>query len=144
MKIEKSGSKPTRRGPSEWFTGDVWVDEIAPPDAPARVHVLRVSFEPGARTAWHSHPLGQVLHIIAGLGRVQKSGEPTVDVHPGDTVWIPPDERHWHGAAPGHSMVHLAVQRATDDGTEVTWYEQVAPADYAPELAKAADPARSG
>jgi len=126
MKIEKSGSKPTRRGPSEWFTGDVWVDEIAPPDAPARVHVL------------------QVLHIIAGLGRVQKSGEPTVDVHPGDTVWIPPDERHWHGAAPGHSMVHLAVQRATDDGTEVTWYEQVAPADYAPELAKAADPARSG
>jgi len=134
MKIEKSGAKPTRRGPPDWFTGGVWIDDIAAPDEPARVHVLRVFFEPGARTAWHSHPLGQLLHIVAGVGRVQKSGEAPIDVHPGDTVWIGPGERHWHGAAPGRSMVHLAVQRATDEGNEVTWFEHVTDSDYAPEL----------
>jgi quercetin dioxygenase-like cupin family protein len=130
MKIEKSGSKPTRRGPIEWFTGTVWVDEIAPPDEPSRVHVLRVFFEPGARTAWHTHPFGQVLHVLSGVARVQKSGEAAVDAHPGDTVWIAPGERHWHGAAPGHAMAHLAVQRATAEGNEVTWMEQVSAADY--------------
>ena len=130
MNIEKSGFRQSKRGPAEWFTGTVWVDEIAPADEPARVHVLRVSFEPGARTAWHSHPLGQLLHILSGIGRVQKAGEPFTDVHTGDTIWIPPGERHWHGAAPGHTMVHLAVQRATPEGNEVTWFEQVSQADY--------------
>ena len=130
MNIEKSGARPSRRGPADWFTGTVWVDEIMPADEPARVHVLRVTFEPGARTAWHTHPLGQLLHILSGVGRVQKAGEPAVDVHPGDTVWIPPGERHWHGSAPGYTMVHLAVQRATPEGNEVTWFEQVSAHDY--------------
>jgi len=132
MKITKNGAIPTKRGSSDWFKGDVLIDEIALPDDPWRVHVLNVSFEPGARTAWHSHPLGQVLHIVSGVGRVQKSGDPPIDVHPGDTVWIAPGERHWHGSAPGNSLVHLAVHRATADGAEVTWFEQVSDADYAP------------
>jgi quercetin dioxygenase-like cupin family protein len=130
MKIEKSGARPSRRGPSEWFTGAVWVDEIVLPEAPARLHALTVFFEPGARTAWHSHPLGQTLHILSGLGRVQKAGEPAIDVRPGDTVSFAPGERHWHGSAPGHTMTHLAVHRAADDGVEVTWFEQVSEAEY--------------
>ncbi len=132
MKIEKNGMRPTKQGPSDWFTGVVRVDEIAPPDEPARVHVLRVTFEPRARTAWHTHPFGQVLHIISGVGRVAKAGEPAVEVHPGDTVFFAAGERHWHGAAPGHLMTHLAVQRATPEGNEVTWLEQVSDADYNP------------
>jgi quercetin dioxygenase-like cupin family protein len=130
VNIQKSGAKPNRRGPAEWFTGAVWIDDIAPPVAPSRVHILNVFFEPGARTAWHSHPLGQVLHIVSGLGRVQKSGEPPLEVRPGDTVFIAPGERHWHGSAPGQAMLHLAVQRATDAGEEVTWFEHVSEAEY--------------
>ena len=131
MKIEKSGAKPTRRGPSAWFTGAVWIEDLAAPEAPARLHVLSVFFEPGARTAWHSHPFGQILHIVSGVGRVQKAGERATDVHPGDTVFIAPGERHWHGSAPGQAMAHLAVQRATDQGEEVTWFELVSEAEYA-------------
>ena len=131
MIIEKSGAKPGRRGPAKWFTGAVWIEDIAAQLEPARVHILNVFFEPGARTAWHSHPLGQVLHIFSGVGRVQKAGQPAIDVHPGDTVFIAAGERHWHGAAPGHAVLHLAVQRATDEGEEVTWFEQVSAAEYA-------------
>jgi quercetin dioxygenase-like cupin family protein len=130
MNIDRPGARPSRRGSPDWFTGTVWVDELLPAAEPARLHVLRVFFEPGARTAWHSHPLGQVLHILTGTGRVQRQGEAPAEVHPGDTVWFAPGERHWHGAAPGHTMVHLAIQQTTADGNEVTWQEHVAPADY--------------
>ena len=129
MNITRSSDHATRRGPAEWFTGAVWIDELAAPSGPARVRVLRVSFEPGARTAWHHHAAGQVLHILTGAGRVQKAGEPPIDLHPGDTVWIAPGERHWHGAAPTRSMVHLAVQ-AEPDGNSTTWFEHVSDRDY--------------
>ena len=121
MNVIRSSDHATRRGPAEWFTGTVWLDEIAAAPGPAAVRVLRVSFEPGARTAWHSHPLGQTLHILAGAGRVQKAGEGVIAVQPGDTVWIAPGERHWHGAAPNRSMVHLAVQ-AEPGGQGTEWF----------------------
>jgi quercetin dioxygenase-like cupin family protein len=92
--------------------------------------VFRVSFEPGARTAWHAHPHGQLLHIVAGIGRVQRAGEPVIEVHPGDSVWIEPGERHWHGAAPHCLMVHVAAQIAGDDGSSAAWFEHVTDTDY--------------
>src|SRR5450432_1619143 len=110
MDIMRAQAAVTKRGPANYFTGTVWQDDIAArPDA-GKVRVVRVSFEPGARTAWHTHPHGQLLHILAGVGRVQKAGENIVEVAPGDTIWIEPGERHWHGAAPSRTMVHLAVQ----------------------------------
>ncbi len=129
MDIHPAGSKPTRRGPAEWFTGTVWQDPIIDAPAPARVRANRVSFEPGARTAWHTHPLGQTLHVLSGVGRVQKLGEPVREIKAGDTVWIPPGEKHWHGAAPTTGLVHLALQEALD-GSAVTWMEKVQDADY--------------
>jgi quercetin dioxygenase-like cupin family protein len=132
VNILRNGSKPARLGPADWFVGRVWIDEFVPAEPPARLHVLRVFFEPGARTAWHTHPMGQVLHILSGVCRVQRQGEPPVDLHPGDTVRFEPGERHWHGAAPGRSMTHLAIQRTMEDGNEVTWQEQVSDADYDP------------
>ena len=93
MKISSSAATPTRRGPAEWFTGAVWQDPIVEAPAPARVRAVRVSFEPGARTAWHTHPLGQTLHVLTGVGRVQSWGGPVRKIRPGDTVWIPPDEK---------------------------------------------------
>jgi quercetin dioxygenase-like cupin family protein len=130
MQIIRNGNPPTKAGPGGWFAGRAWVDDLLPPSPPARLHVLRVSFEPDARTAWHTHPLGQTLHILSGVGRVGKSGEPPVDVHPGDTVWIAPGERHWHGAAPGHFMVHLAIQQTMPDGNEVSWMDAVSDEEY--------------
>lgn len=124
MDIRAADAAPTRRGPAEWFTGTVWQDPIQDAPAPARLRVNRVSFEPGARTAWHTHPLGQTLHIISGTGRAQMWGGPVKTLHTGDTVWIPPGEKHWHGAAPGHGMVHLAMQEALD-GVAVVWLEHV-------------------
>ncbi len=134
MKISSSAATPTRRGPAEWFTGAVWQDPIVEAPAPARVRAVRVSFEPGARTAWHTHPLGQTLHVLTGVGRVQSWGGPVREIRPGDTVWIPPDEKHWHGAAPTSAMVHLAIHEHLD-GAHVVWLEHVSDEQYAREPA---------
>jgi quercetin dioxygenase-like cupin family protein len=130
MKIVKSAERSSRKGPAEWFTGTVWIDEIATNAEPSRVRSVRVSFEPGARTAWHTHPLGQVLHVLSGEGLVQAEGEPVRAIHPGDTVTIAPGERHWHGAGPQNTMVHLALQEADAQGVQVTWLEHVTDAEY--------------
>ena len=129
MNIYFAGSRPTRRAPSESFTGTVWQDPIITPQAPARIAANRVAFEPGARTAWHTHPLGQTLYVIAGVGRVQKKGEPIREIKAGDVVWIAPGEKHWHGAAPSTGMVHIAMQEALD-GNHVTWMEHVTDTEY--------------
>ncbi len=129
MDIHRNGSRPTRRGPADYFTGTVWMDPIVNAPAPARVAAARVAFEPGARTAWHTHPLGQTLYVVSGVGRVQKLGEPVREIRAGDTVWIPPGEKHWHGAAPDHAMTHVAIQEAVN-GSAVEWLEQVSEADY--------------
>lgn len=130
MKIVSASERNSRKGPEDWFTGNVWIDEIAVGAEPSRIRFVRVSFEPGARTAWHTHPLGQVLHVVSGHGLVQLEGEPIRHIHPGDTVMIAPDERHWHGAGPGNTMVHLAVQEANQEGVQVTWMEKVTDAEY--------------
>ena len=129
MDIFLAGSRPTRRASSDWFTGTVWQDPINTPPAPARVNSARVAFEPGARTAWHTHPLGQTLFVISGVGRVQTKGGPVREIRPGDTVWIPPNEKHWHGASPNNGMVHIAMHESLD-GTHVTWMEQVTDEEY--------------
>jgi quercetin dioxygenase-like cupin family protein len=130
MKITQGASTPSRRGPADWFTGTVWFDEIAAGNDLTRVRVVRVTFEPGARTAWHTHPQGQLLHIVAGVGRVQREGESFVEVRAGDTIWFEPGERHWHGAAPGHLMVHLAIHQPDDSGESAAWFEHVTDFDY--------------
>ena len=130
MEIHSAIDRPSRKGPADYFTGTVWLDPIIEAPAPARVRALRVSFEPGARTAWHTHPLGQTLHVLSGIGRVQAMGGPVREIRPGDTVWIPPGETHWHGAAPEHAMVHLAFQEALE-GKHVAWLEHVTEAEYA-------------
>jgi quercetin dioxygenase-like cupin family protein len=109
MKITPSGSVPTKRAPASYFTGTVWQDPVVETPAPARLNATRVTFEPGARTAWHTHPVGQTLYVLAGTGRVQTEGGPVLEIHPGDVVWIPPGE-HWHGAGPATMMTHLAMQ----------------------------------
>lgn len=124
MDIHSPGSMPTRKGNADWFTGTVWLDPVANAPAPARIRAARVSFEPGARTAWHTHPLGQTLHVLSGAGRVQAWGGPVREIRPGDTIWIPPGEKHWHGAAPDAAMVHLAIQEALD-GIQTEWLEKV-------------------
>ena len=129
MDIKPSGSAPTRRQPKESFTGVVWQDPIIEAPAPARIRAGRVSFEPGARTAWHTHPIGQTLHVISGVGRVQAKGGPIREIKAGDTVWIPPNEKHWHGAAANTGMVHIAMQEALD-GKHVTWMEYVTDEEY--------------
>jgi quercetin dioxygenase-like cupin family protein len=129
MEIKPSGSVPTRRGPAESFTGTVWQDPIIEAPAPARIRGSWVRFEPRARTAWHTHPLGQTLHVVSGVGRVQVWGGPVREIRPGDTVWIAPAEKHWHGAAPNHAMVHIALQEHLD-GKHVEWLEQVSDQQY--------------
>jgi quercetin dioxygenase-like cupin family protein len=129
MDIHLAGSRPSRRAPAEYFTGTVWQDPINTAPAPARVASLRVVFEPGARTNWHSHPLGQTLYITHGVGRVQAEGGPVRIVRAGDVVWIPPGEKHWHGASPDNSMTHIAMQEALD-GKTADWMEPVADGDY--------------
>jgi quercetin dioxygenase-like cupin family protein len=129
MDIQRAGGIPTRRGNPDYFTGTVWQDVIVEAADPARVRALRVSFEPGARTNWHTHPLGQTLHVLSGAGRVQCEGGPVREIRAGDTVWIPPGEKHWHGAAPDAFMVHLAIQEALD-GEQVHWLERVTDEDY--------------
>lgn len=130
MDIRPAGSVPTKRAPADAFTGVVWQDPVIEAPAPARIRAARVSFEPGARTAWHTHPLGQTLHVLSGVGRAQVWGGPVREIRAGDTIWIPPGEKHWHGAAPSTGMVHLAMQEALD-GVHVDWLEQVTDADYA-------------
>jgi quercetin dioxygenase-like cupin family protein len=130
MDLTLAGSRPTRRAPKEYFTGTVWQDPIVQAPAPARLVSNRVSFEPGARTAWHTHPLGQTLYVIAGVGRVQAKGGPVHEIRPGDVVWIAPGEKHWHGAAPTTGMTHIAMQEA-DGGKYVEWMEQVTDREYA-------------
>lgn len=130
MEILRAEARGTERGNPDYFTGTVWLDAVAAMKPPARVRAARVSFEPRARTAWHTHPLGQVLHILSGVGCVQREGEPVQVVRPGDTVIFAPGERHWHGAAPKHGMVHLAIQEADESGSPVTWLEKVTDAQY--------------
>jgi quercetin dioxygenase-like cupin family protein len=129
MDIHLAGSRPTRRAPKENFTGTVLQDPIITTQAPARLVVNRVSFEPGARTNWHTHPLGQTLYVIAGVGRVQTKGGPLREIKPGDVVWIPAGEKHWHGGAPTTGMTHLAMQEA-QDGKTADWMEPVTDAEY--------------
>ena len=129
MDIHLAGSRPTRRAPKESFTGTVWQDPIITPQAPARIVSSRVAFEPGARTAWHTHPLGQTLYVISGVGRVQTKGGPIREIKAGDVVWIPPGEKHWHGGTPDNSMEHVAMQEAKD-GQHVKWLEAVTDEQY--------------
>jgi len=133
MEIHLAGSRPTRRASSESFTGTVWQDPIITAQAPARVNSARVAFEPGARTAWHTHPLGQTLYVIAGVGRCQTKGGPVREIRAGDVVWIPPGEKHWHGGSPTTGMVHVAMHESLD-GNHVTWMEHVTDAEYSEPL----------
>jgi quercetin dioxygenase-like cupin family protein len=129
MDIHPAASRATKRMGADAFTGTVWQDPIVEAPAPARIRGARVTFEPGARTAWHTHPLGQTLIVISGTGRAQTWGGPVRELKSGDIVWIPPGEKHWHGASPTQGMVHIAMQESLD-GTHVTWLEHVTDADY--------------
>ena len=124
MNITRSGSQPTNPGPAEYFTGAVRIDRLFEAPTPARVRVASVTFEPGARTAWHTHPLGQTLIVTAGCGRAQREGGPIEEIRPGDVVWFAPNEKHWHGATPTTAMTHIAIQEALD-GKAVDWMEKV-------------------
>ena len=129
MQIKRSGAEPSGKGPAEWFTGTVRIDPLASPPEPARVAMALVTFEPGARTAWHTHPLGQTLIVTAGLGWAGRAGGPVEEIRPGDVVSFEPGEKHWHGASATTAMSHIAVQEK-QDGSPVTWLEQVADQDY--------------
>ena len=130
MDIKRADSRPTKLAPSERFTGQVWQDEVVVGAAPSRMRATNVSFSPGARTAWHQHPVGQYLYCISGVGRVQLEGEQVQELRPGDTAIIPPDTRHWHGAAPNRLFVHLAMSEVTDRGEGTAWFEKVSDEDY--------------
>ena len=129
MEIQRMGTQPSTPGPSEWFTGSVRIDSLIQAPDPARVQAVSVTFEPGARTAWHTHPLGQTLVVIAGCGWVQRASGPVEEIHPGDVVWIAPGEKHWHGATPTTTMTHIAIQEKLD-GKVVDWMEHVTAAEY--------------
>lgn len=134
MKILRSGSRPSSAGPAEYFTGRVRIDAPFQGDAPARIGGATVTFEPAARTAWHTHPLGQTLLVLSGVGRVQREGGPVEEIHPGDIVWFAPGEKHWHGAAPECAMSHVAIAEALD-GKVVDWMEKVTDEQYGVEAA---------
>ncbi len=129
MQITRSGSQPSGKGPSEYFTGAVRVDPLFQAPDPAPVTGASVTFEPGARTAWHTHPLGQTLIVTAGCGRVQREDGPIEEIHPGDVIWFSPGEKHWHGASPTTSMTHIAIQEKLD-GKAVDWLEKVSDEQY--------------
>ena len=129
MEIKRSGSQPSGKGPAEWFTGNVRVDPLFEAPAPARVRGASVTFEPGARTAWHTHPLGQTLIVIAGSGLAQRWGGASEQIRPGDVIWFPPGEKHWHGATATTGMTHIAIQEALD-GKVVEWMEHVSDEQY--------------
>jgi quercetin dioxygenase-like cupin family protein len=129
MDIKRIGSQPSGKGSAEYFTGAVRIDPLLSPPAPARVVGASVTFEPGARTAWHTHPLGQTLIVTAGCGIAQRWGGPVEEIRPGDIVWFPPSEKHWHGATPTTAMTHIAIQEQLD-GKAVDWLEQVSDEQY--------------
>lgn len=129
MDIIRAGSAPSAKGPTDWFTGTVRIDTLFNPFAPDRVQGAHVTFEPGARTAWHTHPLGQTLIVTSGSGRAQREGGPVETIHSGDVVLFAPGEKHWHGASPKTAMTHIALQEA-QNGKVVDWLEHVSDADY--------------
>ena len=129
MEIKQAGSQASAKGPAEWFTGNVRIDHLFQAPAPGRVAGASVTFEPGARTAWHTHPLGQTLIVTAGRGWVQREGGPVEEIRPGDVVWFPPGEKHWHGATSTTGMTHIAIQESLD-GKAVDWMEHVTDAQY--------------
>jgi len=129
MDIKRNGSQPSGKGPAEYFTGTVRFDPLVKAPSPARVLAVSVTFEPGARTAWHTHPLGQTLIVTSGTGWVQREGGPVEEIRPGDVVWFPPGLKHWHGASPTTSMTHIAIQEALD-GKVVDWMEKVSDDQY--------------
>jgi quercetin dioxygenase-like cupin family protein len=130
MNIQRSGSQPSGKGPAEFFTGNVRIDPLIQTTGPARVSGATVTFEPGARSAWHTHPLGQMLVVTAGCGLVQSKGGPVVKIRPGDIVWCPPGEKHWHGATSTTGMTHIAILEQLD-GKGVDWMEHVTDEEYA-------------
>lgn len=129
MDIMRAGSRPSGKGPTDWFTGTVRIDPLFNANDPERVQGASVTFEPGARTAWHTHPLGQTLVVTAGVGRAQRWGGLIEEIRPGDVVWFAPGEKHWHGAAPETAMTHMALQEV-QDGKVVDWMEQVSDRQY--------------
>ena len=129
MEIKRAGSQPSGKGPAEYFTGTVRLDPLIQAPDPARVNSTSVTFEPGARTAWHTHPFGQTLIVVAGFGRAQRWGGPLEEIRPGDVVWISPGEKHWHGASPATAMTHIAIQERLD-GKAVEWLEKVTDEQY--------------
>jgi quercetin dioxygenase-like cupin family protein len=137
MKIVRASERTTKQAPAAYFTGTVYQDEVVVGVPPSRMRGTVVSFTPGARTAWHRHPVGQTLYCLSGVGRVQREGEAVQALHPGDTVLIPPDVRHWHGAAPDRLFAHLALSEVNDQGEGTEWLEQVSDADYTAAPAKA-------
>ena len=129
MKIYSAEHRPSKKASSNWFSGTVWQDPIIETPATARVHALKVAFEPSARTAWHTHPLGQTLHVLSGVGLVQLRGQAAQKITAGDTVWIEPGEEHWHGAMPAHAMIHIAIQESLD-GTMANWLNKLSDEEY--------------
>jgi quercetin dioxygenase-like cupin family protein len=129
MEIKRSGSQPSSKGPADWFTGDVRIDPLFQPSDPARSAGNSVTFEPGGRTAWHTHPLGQILIVTLGCGWVQREGGAVEEIRSGDVVWISPGEKHWHGATPTTAMTHIAIQEALN-GKQVDWLEHVSDEQY--------------
>ncbi len=130
MEIYRAGSRPSSKGQGEYFSGRVRIDPVVSAPDPARVRAITVTFEPSARTAWHTHPLGQAIVVVSGKGRAQTAGGSVHEIFPGDVVWFAPGERHWHGASPDTGMTHIAIQEAVD-GSNVTWLEHVSDVEYA-------------
>ena len=137
MQITRSGVD-TSAGPSDWFTGAVFIDAVAAPSGPSRLSASSVHFTPGARTAWHMHPNGQTIYVLEGIGRAQRRGGPVEEIRPGDRVFFEPGEEHWHGATPSHLMTHLALQQVDEEGNVATWGDHVTDEEYgaAPALGK--------
>jgi quercetin dioxygenase-like cupin family protein len=130
MQISRTSPESSSPGPAEWFTGAVYIDPIAAPPAPARAAAACVHFTPGARTAWHTHPLGQTIFVTEGIGCCQREGEPVEEIRPGDRVFFEPGENHWHGAAPDRFMAHIAIQEADETGSAVAWGRHVSDEEY--------------
>jgi quercetin dioxygenase-like cupin family protein len=130
MEITRSGL-PTNAGPSDWFTGSVYIDPVASPSTGSRLHASFVHFTPGARTAWHTHPNGQTIWVLEGVGRAQRRGGPVEVIRPGDRVFFEPGEEHWHGAAPDRFMAHIAMLEVNDEGNTATWLDHVTGEEYA-------------
>ena len=129
MQITRNGVE-TIPGPDDWFTGSVYIDAVAVPSGASQLSANNVHFTPGARTAWHTHPNGQTIYVLAGVGRAQRRGEPILVIHPGDRVFFEPGEEHWHGASPTHFMTHLALHQVDGEGTSATWGDHVTDEEY--------------